>query len=592
MYILRKRYLIKTIHNNFIKILNHVDYNCYFVQSNLRLVMLKNNMKYVLLLLLFAIFGCAKRGSITGGLKDTIAPVLKISFPENFSTNFKGDQIKLVFDENIKLKNLKKQLIISPPMKNEPLILPTTASKTITIKLKDTLQPNTTYSINFGQSIADNNEENPYNQFKYIFSTGAFIDSLSLGGKIKSALNKEAESFVSVMLYEINDKFIDSIVYKETPRYVTNTLDSLKTFRLENLKAGKYLLIAMKDQNSNNKYNPKTDKIGFHKQYITIPNDTIYELELFKETLPFKAFKPTQASGNKIFIGYEGDARTAAAKAKITLKSKNEVLPTIVTQLAKKDSLQVWFKPLKADSLALNISNNKYVNNFVFKIKDQKKDTLNVTALYNGTLHFRNRYTLESSTPLVRFDKTKINLISKDSISVPFTTEYDEFTQQLYIDFKKEPSEKYSLKILPGGLTDFFEKSNDTLLFKATTQNTSDYGNLRIKLENVKRFPMIIELTDDKGIVLASEYSESATTLDFNLLEPAKFTLRAIYDENKNKFYDSGNYLEKRYSEEVIYFSKEIDVRANWDVEQIFDLSIPYTPEPKKKIDDKKKSNF
>ncbi|WP_343023776.1 Ig-like domain-containing protein [Flavobacterium sp. PL12] len=554
--------------------------------------MLKNNMKYVLLLLLFAIFGCAKRGSITGGLKDTIAPVLKISFPENFSTNFKGDQIKLVFDENIKLKNLKKQLIISPPMKNEPLILPTTASKTITIKLKDTLQPNTTYSINFGQSIADNNEENPYNQFKYIFSTGAFIDSLSLGGKIKSALNKEAESFVSVMLYEINDKFIDSIVYKETPRYVTNTLDSLKTFRLENLKAGKYLLIAMKDQNSNNKYNPKTDKIGFHKQYITIPNDTIYELELFKETLPFKAFKPTQASGNKIFIGYEGDARTAAAKAKITLKSKNEVLPTIVTQLAKKDSLQVWFKPLKADSLALNISNNKYVNNFVFKIKDQKKDTLNVTALYNGTLHFRNRYTLESSTPLVRFDKTKINLISKDSISVPFTTEYDEFTQQLYIDFKKEPSEKYSLKILPGGLTDFFEKSNDTLLFKATTQNTSDYGNLRIKLENVKRFPMIIELTDDKGIVLASEYSESATTLDFNLLEPAKFTLRAIYDENKNKFYDSGNYLEKRYSEEVIYFSKEIDVRANWDVEQIFDLSIPYTPEPKKKIDDKKKSNF
>ena len=103
---------------------------------------------------------------------------------------------------------------------------------------------------------------------------------------------------------------------------------------------------------------------------------------------------------------------------------------------------------------------------------------------------------------------------------------------------------------------------------------------------------MIIELTDDKGIVLASEYSESATTLDFNLLEPAKFTLRAIYDENKNKFYDSGNYLEKRYSEEVIYFSKEIDVRANWDVEQIFDLSIPYTPEPKKKIDDKKKSNF
>ncbi|MEY4935210.1 MAG: hypothetical protein RIS64_1569, partial [Bacteroidota bacterium] len=83
------------------------------------------------------------------------------------------------YSENIKLKNLNKQLIISPPMKNEPLILPTTASKFITIRIKDTLQPNTTYSFNFGQSIADNNEGNPFNQFKYVFSTGDYIDSLS-----------------------------------------------------------------------------------------------------------------------------------------------------------------------------------------------------------------------------------------------------------------------------------------------------------------------------------------------------------------------------------------------------------------------------
>ena len=264
--------------------------------------MLKNNLKYTFFLLLLITVGCAKRGSITGGLKDTIAPVLKMSFPENFSTNFKGNEIKLVFDENIKLKNLSKQLIISPPMKNEPLILPTTASKTISIKIKDTLQPNTTYSFNFGQSIADNNEGNPYNQFKYVFSTGTFIDSLSLGGSIKSAFDREVESFVSVMLYEVNDNFKDSIVYKDVPRYVTNTLDSLKTFRLENLKAGKYLLVAMKDYNSNNKYNPKTDKIGFSKDFITIPNDTVYELEIFKETLPFKTFKPIQASGNRLLL--------------------------------------------------------------------------------------------------------------------------------------------------------------------------------------------------------------------------------------------------------------------------------------------------
>jgi uncharacterized protein (DUF2141 family) len=549
--------------------------------------MLKNNLKYSLFLLLLIIVGCAKRGSITGGLKDTIAPVLKVSFPENFNKNFKGNEIKLVFDENIKLKNLNKQLIISPPMKYEPSILPTTPSKTITIKIKDTLQPNTTYSFNFGQSIADNNEGNPFNQFKYVFSTGAYIDSLSLGGTVKSAYDKEVESFVSVMLYDVNDTFKDSVVYNENPRYVTNTLDSLKTFRFENLKAGKYLLVAMKDYNSNNKYNPKTDKIGFSKAFITIPNDTLYELELFKETLPFKTFKPSQASGNRLFLGYEGNVNSAAASPKIVLKSNNDILSTIITKFPKKDSLQVWYKPIKVDSLNLAVAKDKYEANFTFKIKDQKKDTLSISALQTGNLKFRERFTLESSTPLIRIENSKISLINNAKIAVPFTTEYDEFNQKLYFDFKKEPSENYTFELLSGALTDFFEKSNDTLTYKLSTKSTADYGNLTVTLENVKQFPVIVELTNLKGDVLATEYTEKNTTLEFNLIEPALYTLRAIYDTNKNKEWDSGNYLEKRQAEEMIYFSKEIDVRSNWDVNQIFDLSIPYTPEPKKKTDKK-----
>ncbi|MBG6186568.1 Ig-like domain-containing protein [Flavobacterium sp. CAN_S2] len=549
--------------------------------------MLKNNLKYTFFLLLLITVGCAKRGSITGGLKDTIAPVLKMSYPENFSTNFKGNEIKLVFDENIKLKNLNKQLIISPPMKNEPLILPTTASKTITIKIKDTLQPNTTYSFNFGQSIADNNEGNPFNQFKYVFSTGNYIDSLSLGGTVKSAYDKEVESFVSVMLYDVNDTFKDSVVYNETPRYVTNTLDSLKTFRFENLKAGKYLLVAMKDYNSNNKYNPKTDKIGFSKDFITIPNDTLYELELFKETLPFKTFKPTQASGNRLFLGYEGNVNSAAASPKIVLKNNNDILSTIITKFPKKDSLQVWYKPIKVDSLNLAVAKDKYETNFNFKIKDQKKDTLKISAIQTGNLKFRERFTLESSTPLIRIENSKISVINNAEAPVVFTSEYDEFNQKLYFDFKKEPSENYTFELLPGALTDFFEQTNDTLTYKLKTNSTADCGNLTVTLENVKQFPVIVELTNVKGDVLATEYTENNTTIAFNLIEPAIYTLRAIYDTNKNNEWDSGNYLEKRQAEEVIYFSKEIDVRANWDVNQIFDLSIPYIPEPKKKTDKK-----
>lgn len=554
--------------------------------------MFKNIFKYIPFLLLIFFMSCAKRGSITGGAKDTIAPTLKSSFPENYSIKFQGNKIKLVFDENIKLKDLNKQLIISPPMKNEPLIIPTTPTKNLTITIKDTLLPNTTYSLNFGQSIADNNEGNPYNQFKYVFSTGDYIDSLALGGKVKDAYDKEVASFVSVMLYEANEKFNDSTIYKENPRYVTNTLDSLKTFRLENLKAGKYFLIALKDNNKNNKFNPKSDRIGFNKEVVTIPNDTVFELELFKEDLPFKAIKPVQVSGNRLILGFEGKENSKGEKPKIILKNKDEIIPTVVTKIAKKDSLQVWFKPLKIDSLSLKIEKGNYKKDFNFKIKNQKNDTLNLKAVQSGILNFRDRFTLESSTPLVKFDKSKIKLIDKDSTAVNFTTAYDEYTQELFIDFKIEEAQKYNLKMMPGAVTDFFEKTNDTLSFSTSTRNRADYGNLILSLKNVKRFPVIIELTDAKGtIVKATEYTDSKTEIEFNLLEPFLYTLRAIYDDNKNKQWDTGSYLEKKQAEEVIYFSKEIDVRTNWDVTQTFDLSIPYTPEPKKKKEKEKKKS-
>jgi len=549
--------------------------------------MLKNNAKYFLFLLVLIMASCAKRGSITGGLKDTLAPVLKSSYPKNFNTNFKGTEIKLTFDEFIKLKDLKKQLIISPPMKNEPLILPTSVGKIVTIKINDTLQPNTTYSFNFGQSIEDNNEGNPLSQFRYVFSTGAIIDSLFISGTVKDGYEKEVESFVSVMLYEVNDKFNDSVVYKETPRYITNTLDSLKTFKLDNLKAGKYLLVAMKDYGSNNKFNPNKDKIGFKKEFITIQNDTVYELKLFKEVLPFKAFKPIQVSGNRLIFPYEGKTD----EMKLTLKNKETDLPIIITKFPKKDSLQIWYKPLKVDSLSLAVSKGKYNKNFTFKIKEQKKDSLNITTSQNRTNGFRDSFVLESATPITKIDHSKIKLINKDSVAVAFTSKYDDFNQQILFDFKKELSENYTFTIMPGALTDYLEQSNKNSSFKLITKSLEEYGNLKVSLQNVKRFPVMIQLTNKAGDVVATEYCESKTKVEFSFIDPSLFSLRAIYDDNKNAIWDTGNFLEKRQAEEIIYLSKEIDVRANWDIEQVFDLSIPYTPEPKKKVEKKKKAS-
>ena len=531
--------------------------------------MLKNKIRTIFILLALTVIGCAKRGSISGGLKDTIAPVLKASFPKNLSVNFKAKEINLTFDEYVKLKNVTKQLIISPPMKYNPEVSPMTPSKTINIKIKDTLQENTTYSFNFGQSIEDNNEGNPYNQFKYVFSTGSYIDSLKVGGTIKDALNKKEDSFVSVMLYEVNNKFTDSVVYKSAPRYITNTLDSLKTFKIENVKAGKYLLVAMKDANSNNKFNPKDDKIGFRKQLVTIPNDSLFELKLFKEVLAFKTIKPVQTIGNKLILGYEGNPKNL----KVVLKKGSEIIPTIVTKIPAKDSVQVWYKPIKTDSLNLAVTNENYNKTYIFKKMEQKKDTLSFTPKTNLGLSKLDQFTIYSSRPLVKFDESKIKVIDKDSLSVKFSTSYDIYTQELKFDIPKEPLQTYKFHLLPGALTDYINQKNDTLSYKVTTKNATDYGNLRVNLTNVKQFPVIVQLTNEKGDVIASEYSDKATSVDFMFLEPAKFTLRVIYDANGNKEWDSGNFLERRQPEEVVYFPKEIDVRSNWDVDQGFDLT-------------------
>jgi len=535
--------------------------------------MLKKHFLYVCLLLVL-LSGCAKRGTITGGLKDTLSPVLKNSFPKNYSTGFKEKSFKLTFDEYIKLKGISKQLIVSPPLKKAPEVLPTTASKEITVKFNDTLQPNTTYSFNFGESIQDNNEGNPYKQFKYVFSTGTYIDSLTLSGTIKDAINKKTDNFVSVMLYDVNDKFSDSVIYKQNPRYITNTLDSSTVFKLENLKAGKYLLVALKDENSNYKFDPKQEKIAFRKEYITVPNDTLYELELFLETPSFKSFKPTQASGNRLLMGYEGNPKAA----KITLKKGDEDLSPIITKMPKKDSLQIWYKPIKltgdvkTDSLHFGISNDKYSEKYTVKIKNQKADTLSFSAKYASELPLRELFAINASLPLTQFDESKMQLVNKDSAAVAFKTEYDVMEQELRFDFPKEPLEKYKLTLLPGALTDYTGKANDTISYRFTTRNLSDFGNLRLKLENVKSYPIIVELTNDRGDILASAYSEDNPNINFDLIEPALFTLRVIYDTNKNKEWDSGSFLEKRQTEEVIYFQKPIDVRANWDVEQTFNL--------------------
>ncbi|MBB6681950.1 Ig-like domain-containing protein [Aequorivita sp. 609] len=533
---------------------------------------MKHRLLYIpiALLLLLSFTDCAKKGTPSGGPRDTIPPVIVRSIPENYSTNFKEDEIEIRFDEYIKLKDLNNQLIISPPMKYTPVITPLSTSKRLKIKLLDTLKPNTTYSFNFGKSIVDNNEENEFEYFKYVFSTGTYIDSLKLSGKVKDAKLISPEIPTTVMLYEVNETFKDSLVYSEKPMYITVTKDSSGTFELSNLKQGKYLLIALKEKSNDYTFQPKTDKIGFVNEVITLPTDSTYVLTLFKETPDYKLARPALVSKNHIIFGYEG--RVDSLKVEMLSDVGQDYVSTSYKD-EMKDSLHYWFKPnLKVDSLLFKVTNGNKVDTASVRIRELYSDSLKVSAVKTGFLKLKDTFKLRLNTPITSFDAEKFEVINKDSVLVDTEIRLNKKHNLAELHFPKEEDESYNISIMPGALTDFFEKTNDTLYFNVKTRLSSDYGTLSLNLVNVNRFPIIVQIVNSKYNVVAERYLTENIPVYFDELSPEKYFLRIIYDDNQNGRWDTGSFLNRMEAEKIIYYPKEIEVRANWSLNETFIL--------------------
>lgn len=529
---------------------------------------------FLIVLLSLTFLQCAKKGTPQGGELDTEPPKFLRATPENYSTQFNKDEIRIYFDEFIKLDDAQKQIIISPPMAIKPDITPLgSPSKYIRIKLNDTLRKNTTYAINFGNSVVDNNEGNPLPYFKYVFSTGDYIDSLSVSGTVSDALLKEADPFISIMLYDADETYNDSLVFTTPPRYITNTLDSLRSFELTNVKEGTYNLIAVRDLNNDYKYNPGKEKIAFLNETITVPTDTSYNLQLFTEKLPFKPERPKQVAQQKILIGYRGNTNLDS----VSIEPRNENATNFEYRLTKvkdKDSLHLWYKPLvETDSLRFNFITKKDTTSLIARITSMKADTLLITTEPSGNLDFNKNFLIKATTPLVAKDDSLIKILDKDSLEVPFSSELKNLENSIQLNFEKKENDTYRIQILPGAITDFFNARNDTISKMLTTKTLSDFGNIRLNLQNVKSYPIIVQLTDEKGVIKAEIKSEDQSNMVFELVQPGEYFIRVIYDSNGNGVWDTGNFLKKTNPEEIIYFPELLPVRPNWDINQTFLLN-------------------
>ncbi|WP_299012133.1 Ig-like domain-containing protein [uncultured Polaribacter sp.] len=505
---------------------------------------------------------CAKTGRPDGGPKDEKAPLFVISEPPYKSINFNKKEIKLYFNEFIKLKDLNKQLIVSPPLKNPLLITPQgTASKFLKIEIIDTLKLNTTYIFNFGNAVEDNNESNVLEGFKYIFSTGTYIDSLTSTGIISDAFKNTKPKRIDLALYKIDSTYTDSIIYKEKPNYVTTAIDTTG-FRFTNLRKGKYLLIAIEDASSDYIFDPKVDKIGFYTDTLQLPRDSIIaeNIRLFKEIQPYKFKRGKEITKGKIEFGYEGKIKDL----KVNLLSK---VPDSFKSVAKldleKDTLNYWHTPIDADSLNFTISNANFIDSVTVFLRKKKIDSLQLSASTNSVLHFRDTFFIKSNNPIIHVDTTKIIFTDKDTINVDYRKMISKKENKIGLLFKKKEKERYKLQLLPGAIRDLFAVKNDTLNYNFSTKEFEDYGRITLQVVNNKNYNVIVDLLADKDKIIERNYIKSTETLIFKQLEPNKYTFRAIIDKNNNRIWDTGNFLKKQMPEKVIYFSEILNVRAN-----------------------------
>ena len=159
-----------------------------------------------------------------------------------------------------------------------------------------------------------------------------------------------------------------------------------------------------------------------------------------------------------------------------------------------------------------------------------------------------------------------------DSLPVALVAHLDTLLNRVRLDFPKEPNQTYSLKILPGGVREFFGTTNDTLTHLWRTGSPADYGSLRMSLQGAPKFPLIVELIDQKNELVRSKYLKEYDEVEFPYLDPGNYRVRIIFDANQTGKWDTGSFLEKKQPERVIYYPGAIEMRANWEKVETFTI--------------------
>lgn len=607
-----------------------------------------NNSKslyYIFIIIAAAVmYSCANIGNPSGGPIDKTPPIFMRSNPTPNAVNVKDRKIEIFFDEIVTLKDPSTKIIVSPAQTEMPRM--SALGRKVTVELVDSLLPNATYTIDFSNSIQDNNEGNAIDNFAFAFSTGSVIDSMRVSGYVLDSRTLEPMQSVVVGL---QSNLADSAFHKEKLQRVALTNDRGQ-FTIRNVSPGSYHIFALKDLDRDYKFGNPTEDIAFLDSII-VPSigtreaaDTVYN-DLNEIDTIMRATRPAYFPNDILLSMFNEDRksqylannlRVDSTRISLTFAAASDTLPSLsivgrndvpdqwytLERSQTNDTLTYWIRPphlVSADTLmvattylrtdtASNLSWGSDTLKFTFqrqkakkKKKNEETDSLEqirfmeLHPLANGTQEVYAPLLLQTGTPIERYSREAFHLqrkLQNDTIFYPAEIKSIALRdstlnrRDLVLKVDWEPGAAYTLAVDSLAMTDIYGLQTKPLKVDFNVRKMEEYGNIVFNITAV-RDSAIVELLDGtEKIVLRAPVKNHRAEL-LNLL-PGKYYARLFIDRNGNGKYDTGNYDMHLQPEETVYYPGAINLKKNWDVEQTWDIYA--TPIDKQKPEAIKKN--
>ncbi len=531
-------------------------------------------MKRILLgFLILILWGCAQQKPLSGGERDFTAPVVVNMFPQNLQKNFSQKTFSIEFDEYVALNNIYQELLVSPPMKTQPIVK--VKNRTVIVQLNDTLKPNTTYTFNFSDGVVDLNEGNKAENLLYVFSTGNEIDSLTLHGKVSYPLSNELAVGARILVFSDTVDF--SKPGNKQPSYFTKSKKD-GTYVLPFMKEGNYQVLALEDLNGN--YNVDDDE---RVSSILAPITPQVADSLAPE-IDFKLFE--QIAKGPSLADYQVDSTGVfilpwspffAQKIELDLQFENNLEGSLYLNKNKDSLFYELVAPIQNKNVDLFVKINDDTDTVAIPhIKDEFRTALKFS--HNITSKWRVQDTIFFSTPFMsrlKEDAQTIQLF-EDSLMVEEFTPRAATERSYYITPKLKEGKKYELRVGKGIFEDQFLISNDSLKINFQTYKSEDLGVLELVVDSsMSEQGGWLELYDKTKILIwKRRLQPNDQKIKVENLIPNEYSVRYFIDTDGNGLWNPVDFDKGIPAEDIYVFPEKVNVRANWDLKISLKLPI------------------